>query len=65
MGLFHLIFILAVIGVALYFVMRAKWIDAGIKKIIYGVVIVVVVIWLLTIFFPGLAAHDIPIKSIN
>jgi len=47
MDLLSLIIILAVLGLILYLVNRAPFIDATIKQIITWVVIVVVCIWLL------------------
>lgn len=50
MGLIHLVVILLVVGLILYLVQLAPFIDATMKQIIRWVIIVVVLIWLLTIF---------------
>jgi len=44
---------LLIIGLLLWAVKAAPFIDEGIKKIINIIVIVVVVLWLLSVFFGG------------
>ena len=50
MGLIHLVVILLVVGLLLYLLQLAPFIDATMKNIIRWIVIVVVVIWLVTFF---------------
>lgn len=51
MGLLTLIVLLVVVGVVLWVVnTQIPWIDANIKKIINIVVIIVVCLWLLSVF---------------
>lgn len=50
MGLIEIVLILVVIGVLLYFVNAAPFIDGNIKWLIMAVVIIVTLIWLLQTF---------------
>ena len=59
MSLINLVLVLIVIGVLLYLVKRAPFIDAEIKVIIQWVVIVAIVLWLLFMFLPMLGIPDI------
>jgi low temperature requirement protein LtrA len=59
MTLLSLVVTLIVVGLLLYVVEALLPIDATIKRIIHIVVIVVVLLWLLSIFVPGL---DIPLR---
>lgn len=54
MGLFELILILVVVGLVLYAVNRWIPMDPKIKQILNVVVIILLVIWLLSVFLPGL-----------
>lgn len=47
MPLFGIILALAALGVILYFVNKATWIEGWVKKAINIVAVVVVVVWLL------------------
>ncbi len=58
MTLLSLVVTLLVVGLLLYVIESLLPIDATIKRIIHVVVVVVVLLWLLSIFFPLL---DIPI----
>jgi len=60
MGLIQIILLLVVVGFLLFAVNTWLPIDAKIKMIINAVVIIVVVLWLLTLFFPGLNAIRVP-----
>jgi len=53
MSLLSLIITLIIIGVLLWAVSALPFIDAGIKKIIYIVVVVVVCLWLVSVLFGG------------
>jgi cation transporter-like permease len=53
MSLLGLIITLIVVGVLLWAVSQLPFIDAGIKKIIYIVVVVVVCLWLVSVLFGG------------
>ena len=59
MDLIHLIVILALIGVLLYVVNVYIPMDAKIKQILNIVVVIVVILWLLTVFglLPGHTIH--------
>ena len=59
MSLLSILVMLIVIGLLLYLVESVLPIDATIKRIIHIVVVLVVVLWLLSAFFPGL---DLPIR---
>lgn len=59
MTLLSLVVTLIIVGLLLYVVEALLPIDATIKRIIHIVVIVVVLLWLLSIFVPGL---DIPLR---
>lgn len=50
MGLIQLVVILLIIGVLLWVVESAPFVSATIKPIIRWVILVVVVLWLLTLF---------------
>lgn len=63
MDLISMIVILVVIGVVLYVINTQIPMDATIKKILNIVVILVVCIWLLTIF--GILPARIPIRPIR
>ncbi len=54
MGIIQVVVLLVVIGFLLFAVNSWIPIDGKIKQIINAVVIVVVILWLLTLFFPGL-----------
>jgi hypothetical protein len=54
MPLIQLLLILIVIGVLLWLVNTIIPMDANIKKVINVVVLVVVVLWVLSLFFPAL-----------
>jgi len=53
MPLINVIVVLIIVGLLLWLV-KFLPLDATIQKIIHGVVIVVVILWLLTLFFPGI-----------
>jgi len=53
MSLLGLIVTLLIVGVLLWAVSALPFIDAGIKKIIYIVVVVVVCLWLVSVLFGG------------
>lgn len=57
MSLIQVVAILLVIGVSLWGINSIEQIDVKIKRVINILVMVVVVIWLLSLFFPGI--HDI------
>jgi len=61
MGLFQLIVILIVIGVALYLINRFVPMDGKIKTIINWVIVIVVVIWILKLLGVFSGFHDIKI----
>ena len=66
MGLLQLIFVLAVIGVLLWAVNTYLPMDPNIKKILNVAVVIVVVLWLLAIFFPGFwPSGDIRIRPVG
>ena len=50
MDLLHVVLVLIVIGVLLWLVGRAPFVDSQMKQIINFIVLVAVVLWLLTIF---------------
>lgn len=50
MGLISLVMTLVIVGIGVYLVDRAPFIDPTIKLIIKWVVIALVILWLLTIF---------------
>lgn len=50
MSLITVVIILLVVGVLLYFLQTAPFVDAQMKLIIRWIVIIVVVLWLLTVF---------------
>ncbi len=50
MSLIGLVIVLAVVGVLLFFINRAPFIDATIKQVIFWVVMVVVALWLINLF---------------
>jgi hypothetical protein len=52
MSLLYVIGILLVAGVLLWAVMAAPFIDAGIKRIIQIIVVVVAALWVISLFFP-------------
>jgi low temperature requirement protein LtrA len=54
MPLITVVLILIGVGFGLWLVNQIEAIDSKIRKIINGVVILVVVLWLLSLFFPGL-----------
>jgi hypothetical protein len=51
MPLINLVIVLIIIGLVIYLIDLLP-IDAGIKKIIRALIIVVVILWLLTLFLP-------------
>lgn len=55
----HLIGILLIVGLLLWGVSAVPWIDAGIKRIIYILVVVVVGLWLIARIF-GVNIHSLP-----
>ena len=55
MPLINVIAMLIVAGLVLWLV-KFLPLDATIQRIIHAVVIVVVILWLLTLFFPGIGA---------
>jgi hypothetical protein len=59
MTLLSIVVTLIIVGLLLYVVESLLPIDATIKRLIHIVVIVVVLLWLLSIFFPAL---DIPLR---
>lgn len=62
--LIALIVALVIIGVVLWAVKAVPWIDDSIKKIINIVTIVVVLLWLLSVFF-GSGSVDLPHLNIK
>lgn len=50
MSLLHIIVVLAVVGVLMWLLNRASFIDATYKQIIFWIVLAVVVLWLLRVF---------------
>lgn len=56
---------LVIIGLALWAVKAAPFIDEGIKKIINIVVVVIVVLWLLSVFFGGSGGANLPDLNLN
>lgn len=62
--LIALIVALVIIGVVLWAVKAVPWIDDSIKKIINIVTIVVVLLWLLSVFF-GSGSVDLPRLNIK
>lgn len=60
MGLIELLIVLVVVGVVLWLVESAPFIDAGMKPIIRWVVIAVVVLWMLSVF-----VGDLPLPSLR
>jgi hypothetical protein len=62
-GLFELICILAVIGLALWALNAYVPMDPAIKRVIHIVVIVAVVLYLLRVF--GIFGHDIPVGRVG
>lgn len=58
MTLLSLVVTLIVVGLLLYVIEALLPIDATIKRIIHVVVVVVVLLWLLSLFVPGI---DIPL----
>ena len=60
MTLMSVVVTLVIVGVLLYVVESLLPIDATIKRMIHIVVIVVVLLWLLSIFLPG---FDIPLRT--
>jgi hypothetical protein len=55
MPLIHIVVVLIIVGLLLWLV-KFLPLDATIQKIIHAVVIVVVILWLLTLFFPGIGS---------
>lgn len=53
MPLLELVVILIVIGVGLYLINRVIPMDANVKTILNVVVILVICLWLLSVFMPG------------
>jgi len=51
MGLIQLVVILLIVGVLLWLVEQAPFVSTTIKPIIRWIVLVVVLLWLLTVFF--------------
>lgn len=60
MTLLSVVVVLIVVGLLLYLVESVLPIDATIKRLIHLVVVIVVVLWLLSVFFPFL---DIPLRT--
>jgi hypothetical protein len=60
MTLLSIVVVLIVVGLLLYLVESVLPIDATIKRLIHLVVVIVVVLWLLSVFFPFL---DIPLRT--
>ncbi len=56
MEIVTIVLTLIIIGVLLYLIEKYIPMNEDIKRIIIGLVIICVVIWLLGIFFPGLIA---------
>jgi hypothetical protein len=54
MPLIQIILVLILVGVVMYLINLIPIIDATMKKIINGLIIIVVVLWIITIIFPGL-----------
>lgn len=54
MDLISLVVVLIIIGVLLFFVNKAPFIDGNIKQIITWLVIAVVVLWILSLFIGDL-----------
>lgn len=48
MSLLLLVGVLLIVGVILWAISQLPWIDAGVKRIIYIVVVVVTAIWLIS-----------------
>jgi len=48
-----IIVVLLIAGLALWVLGQIPWIDASMKQVIRIVIIVVVVLWLISIFVPG------------
>lgn len=55
MPLLTVVVVLLIVGVLLWALNQAPFIDAGMKKVIWVVVIVVVCLWLLSLFVPGVS----------
>lgn len=51
MSILALILILVVVGVVLWAVNAAPFIDPGFKKVIYILIVVFVVVWLISVLF--------------
>lgn len=51
MNILGLILVLVIVGVLLWGIGQMPFIDAGIKKVIYVIVIVCVVVWLISALF--------------
>lgn len=64
MGLLQLLFILVIFGVILYCINRFVPMDGKIKNIINSDDVVAIVLWLISIFIPGLFTgfSDIKVK---
>lgn len=54
MNILYVLIVLIIIGVILYLIERLLPMDAGIKLIIRAVVIIAVLLWLLSLFVPGM-----------
>jgi hypothetical protein len=63
MGLIHVVLVLIVIGVLLALANKYLPMDPKIKQIMNVVVVIAVVLWLLSLFLPGIWTHDIPING--
>lgn len=59
MDIIYVILILLVVGVILYVIERYAPIDTTIKKIIYFIVIIAVILWLLRVFGLIGGLHDV------
>jgi hypothetical protein len=59
MDLLHLILVFVVIGLALYLVNRFIPMDPAVKTVMNVAIIIILVIWLLELFLPGIATVPI------
>lgn len=60
----HVIIVLILVGVGLYLINTIIPMDAKIKQILNVFVVVVVALWVVSLFFPSLF-HDVPIRPIG
>ncbi len=56
MSLLAIVALLIVVGVLLWALGQVPFIDANMKKVIYVLVVVVICLWLLSVFFPEIGS---------